>query len=64
MITRNITDLSNLDDLIIWLDTNPEIAEWTMKQPLKFEDGKIYISSIAFFNEEDCIFYSLKFGLR
>lgn len=60
----NITTTKNMFEVIYWVDNNPDIAKWVMGESLLSKDGVIYISSIEFFNSDDCLFYSLKFGLR
>lgn len=60
----NITSMDTFDDIIQFIGLNPDIAKWANDRAIIFEDGKVYISSIEFFDKDDCLFYSLKFGLR
>ena len=59
----NLTSITNIDDILVWLEENPDKAKWVHGRPIFYEEGRIYISGIEFFNIEDCLFYSLKFGL-
>lgn len=56
--------MSTLDEVSKWVERNSSIAYWAAGRCIAFENGKIYLSAIKFYNEEECIFYSLKFGLK
>lgn len=65
MIRKNISTVANLDEVVEWMKNNSEIAFWTLENPITYDIQvkKHYISSITFYNEDECLFYSLKFGL-
>jgi hypothetical protein len=53
----------HLDGMVIWLDDNRGDACWTAGKAISLIDGKVYLSSITFRNEEDFVYCSLKYGL-
>jgi hypothetical protein len=57
-------NMTNIAELICWLDNNTDIARWSMGKAIIFEQGRVYISSIEFDNEADYVYCSLKFNLR